>query len=98
LHLPGCGLLLQVGDDGVRVEDGQPLRDCSSRRPCRRASSAEGPRPQYLPFNSEMGSEGSGRITTRSPRSTTITRRVFHRALALAGIETWPLRDTVMTC
>ena len=71
--LAGGGFCPHVGNDGVRVEDGQRLRDASARRAWWRALSAEGPRPRYLPSSSTMGCAGAGRITTRSPRSTTIT-------------------------
>lgn len=83
--------------------DGAPRRGscgalgvASAWRDSRLARALSGPRPAYLPCMSDgEGSSLSGRMTTRSPRSTTATRSTFHRARAWAGIETWPLRDTV---
>src|SRR5581483_5960338 len=92
------GLRSEKGDDGVGVEDCQYLvaRAASSWRACRLALSAVGPRPRYLPSSSSTPSSGRGRTTMRSPKSTTTTRRAFHRERASAGIETWPFRETVM--
>jgi hypothetical protein len=95
-YLVGGRLVPQVGDDRVRVENGQRRRS-RTRRSCSRARSLVGPRPRYLPFSSSTGRSGTGRMTTRSPKSTTITRRVFHRARVSAGMETCPLRETVIT-
>jgi hypothetical protein len=89
-HL-SCGWLgAQEGNDGVSVQDGHraPARPASSRRAWRLAWSLLGPRVRYLPSSFSTGSSGAGRMTTRSPRSTTITWRVFHRARAPAGMET----------
>lgn len=70
------GLSLQVGEDGVGVEDSQrPVaRRASSRRAAFRARSVDGPRPRYLPSSASTGFSTAGLMTTRSPRSTTITR------------------------
>lgn len=82
---------------GIKDRQRRPVRSVSSRRDSRRARLVVGPCFAYLPRNSATGSAPTGRITTRSPRSTTRTCRVFHRARVSAGIETWPFRDTVIT-
>ena len=90
--------VLEEGKYRVGVEDRQrrPVRSVSSRRDSRRARLVVGPCFAYLPRSSPTGSAPTGRMTTRSPRSTTRTCRVFHRARVSAGIETWPFRDTVI--
>ena len=81
---------LEVRQDRIGIEEGQRgmARRASSSRACLRARSVVGPRPRYLPSRSSTGWSPRGRITTRSPRSTTTTRRVLHRARVSAGIET----------
>ena len=87
--LIGCGFVAQEGDNRIRVEhDQERSRPRVARRSWARAASAEGPRSAYLPFSSETGCSEIGRITTRSPRSTTTTCRVFHLARVSAGIDT----------
>lgn len=96
-----CGrLALEKGKHGERIKNRQRdlSRRTSSARARSRARSVLGPRPRYLPSSSRTGSSLSGRITTRSPRSTTMTRRAFQRARVSAGIETCPFRETLMTC
>src|SRR5579875_3605642 len=95
-------LATQKGDDGIGVKDHyRPRRRAaaaSARRCCARAVVVSGPRSAYLPCNSAtLPSSGAGRITTRSPRSTTRTFRVRHRARVSAGMLTCPFREMVMT-
>ena len=99
-HFASGRFVLEERKYRVGVEDRQrrPVRSVSSRRDSRRARLVVGPCFAYLPRSFPTGSAPTGRITTRSPRSTTRTCRVFHRARASAGIETWPFRDTVITC
>jgi len=96
-----CGRLgFQEGEHGVCIEQRQrgPSRRASAARACFRARFVLGPRPRYLPSNAPTMSSPSGRITTRSPRSTTMTWRAFQRARVSAGIDTCPFCETVMTC
>jgi hypothetical protein len=96
----GRGFVLQERQHRIGIEDGQRrvARSASCRRASRRARVVDGPCFAYLPRKSPTGSSPTGRMTTRSPRSTTSTCRVFHRARVSAGIDTWPFRDTVITC
>jgi hypothetical protein len=98
-HFAGRGLSSQVGDHGVGVQDRQRTRDLAASycRASRRARSLLGPSSRYLPSRSLMGLSGSGRMTTLSPRSTTMTRRVFQRARTSAGMDTWPFREMVIS-
>jgi len=99
VDLGGGWLVLQQSEDGIGVEDDHLRRSraASSILDWRRMRSLLGPRVRYLPRSSPTGSAGSGRKTTRSPRSTTTTRSAFHRARASAGIDTCPLDDTFIT-
>ena len=99
-NLAGSGLVLQERQHRIGIEDGQrrATRSVSSRRESRRARLVVGPCFAYLPRKSPTWSSPTGLMTTRSPRSTTRTCRVFHRARVSAGIDTWPFRDTVITC
>ena len=98
-NLVCCWLVSKKGDDRIRVQDRHRRRSrtLSAALSCLRTVSVVGPRPRYFPLSAAIGSSGSGRTTTRSPRSTTSTFRALHRVRALAGIETWPFLDTVMT-
>ena len=98
-NLGSSDLTLEVGQHGVRVENGQRewLREASSARACLRERSLLGPRPRYFPPRSSIGSSLRGRMTTRSPRSTTTSLRTPQRARASAGMETCPFLDSVMT-
>jgi hypothetical protein len=94
-----CRFVAEVCDGGEAVEDSQrrEARAVSCARADLRAASAVGPRPRYRPRSSSAGRRKAGRNTTRSPRSTTISRRVFQRDLTSAGTDTWPFLDSVMT-
>ena len=95
-----CGRLVEEErDDRLGVEDGQrgaPGRlwaSASSSRVRRRTSSeltVLASSPRRAPLAAPMGSIGSGRKTSSSPRSSTSTRFVPHRWRISAGIETWP--------
>ena len=100
LDFTGGRFVLEERKYRIGIEDRQrrPVRSASSRRDARRARLVVGPCFAYLPRSSPTGSSPTGLMTTRSPRSTTRTCRVFHLALVSAGIETWPFRDTVITC
>ena len=82
--------IAQIRDDSEAVEDSQRRRRraASSARSDLRASSAVGALWRYRPRSSTNGRGEAGRITTRSPRSTTTSRRVFQRVLTSAGTET----------
>ena len=75
LNLGGGWFVLQQCKDGIGIKDDHFRRSAaaSSVRARRRARSVLGPRLRYLPRSSSIGSFGSGRTTTRSPRSTTTT-------------------------
>src|ERR1700722_5357729 len=77
----GRWLVLEQCEDGIAVEDDHLRRSraASSLLDWRRMCSLLGPRVRYLPRSSPTGSAGSGRKTTRSPRSTTTTWSAFHR-------------------
>jgi hypothetical protein len=99
LDLGRSWFVLEQSDDGIGVEDDHLRRSrvTSSLLDWRRMRSLFGPRVRYLPRSAPTGSAGSGRRTTRSPRSTTTTWSAFHRARASAGIDTCPLDDTFIT-
>jgi hypothetical protein len=99
LDLGGSWFVLEQSEDGIGVEDDHLRRSraTSSLLDWRRMRSLLGPCLRYLPRSSPTGSAGSGRKTTRSPRSTTTTWSAFHRARASAGIDTCPLDDTFIT-
>lgn len=87
------GLTGQERDDGERVENAQRLprrrrsRAASSRRTLARACSLVSPRPRSEPFAAPIGSSGSGRTTSESPRSSTRTRVTPQRCRTSAGTD-----------
>jgi len=60
----------------------------SSVRAAARSSSEVGvARSAKVPRSAVIGSSGAGRTTSSSPRSSIVTREVFHRRLTSAGTE-----------
>jgi hypothetical protein len=91
------GLISQQCEHSVSIEYHSPTSSATSasRSTCL-SDSVLGSLSRYLPRNSPTGSSGSGRITTRSPRSTTTTRSACHLDRTSAGMETCPFPVTRM--
>src|SRR5919197_123643 len=89
----GRGFVRDERDERIGVEQSQCRRAsaaASSFRACDRSEVVGPSFPFSAPRAAVIGSSGSGRITTRSPKSSTATELVFHLLRTLAGSETWP--------